>query len=232
MADDRLYMNWDGLGVSLKTGKSQTEFNEPLFEGLYRSNEKLKTFHKAMNGVQARNFAEFANKFDFSRYKSHCDIGGGTGLLSIQVCQNNKTMSCLTFDMKPVEGLAKEMTKKSGIDVKVVSGDFFKDPIPKCDVITMGNILHDWDLDKKKLLMKKVYDSLPQGGSFVVIEDVIDDERRVKTSGLLMSLNMLIETGSGFNFSYKDFDSWAKEIGFRETYSIDLAMGSSLVAVK
>jgi hypothetical protein len=101
--------------------------------------------------------------------------------------------------------------------VSTTSGDFFSDDFPKADVITMGNILHDWSLDKKKHLIKKAYDALPENGAFVVIETIIDDDRRENPLGLLVSLNMLIEGGDAFNFSHAEFDSWAKEAGFRET---------------
>jgi hypothetical protein len=91
------------------------------------------------------------------------------------------------------------------------------------DVITMGMILHDWNLEKKMHLVRAAYDALPPGGAFVVIENLIDDSRRENTFGLLMSLNMLIEFGDAFDFTAADFFGWCREVGFSRTEVIPLA---------
>src|SRR4029079_18828603 len=96
-------------------------------------------------------------------------------------------------------------------------GDFFKDPLPSVDVITMGHILHDWNLEVKQMLIRKSYEALPKGGALIIYEAIIDDERRQNAFGLLMSLNMLIETQDGFDYTGADCSSWMKEAGFRET---------------
>ena len=74
----------------------------------------------------------------------------------------------------------------------------------------MGNILHDWDETQKQALIDKAYAGLPSGGALVVIENIIDDERRVNAFGLLMSLNMLIELPGGFDYTGAQFDGWAR----------------------
>lgn len=62
--------------------------------------------------------------------------------------------------------------------MSTATGDFFKAPLPKADVITMGMILHDWNFDNKMKLIRAVFDALPPGGAFVAIETIIDDARR------------------------------------------------------
>jgi ABC-type antimicrobial peptide transport system permease subunit len=76
--------------------------------------------------------------------------------------------------------------------VRIASGDFFKDPLPKAGVITMGMILHDWNLQKEIQLIRAAYDALPPGGAFIAVEALIDNARRENVFGLLMSLNMPI----------------------------------------
>ena len=111
--------------------------------------------------------------------------------------------------------------------------DFFNDPLPRADVITMGMILHDWNLEKKKHLVKAAYDALPAGGAFVAIENIIDDARRQNAFGLMMSLNMLIEFGEAFDFTGADFDRWCREAGFRKTEIMHLAgPASAAIAYK
>ena len=238
MCNNRLYAYWNDFEEGLKTGLPQNEIKtggKSLFEELYATEEKLREFLKAMGGIQMGNFMAFANKFDFSSYSTLCDIGGAGGYLAAQVAMNNDHMKCVSFDLPPVSPVATENMNNMGLGTKVViqSGDFLKEDFPKADVITMGNILHDWGIQDKKMLIKKAYDALPQGGALVVIENIIDDNRSENTFGLLMSLNMLIETPEGFDFSAADFDGWAKEIGFAQTSVIHLTGPSSaVIAIK
>jgi hypothetical protein len=146
-----------------------------------------------------------------------CDVGGATGLLSVEVAKRHPHIRATSFDLPAVESVAKKFIASAGLSdrVKTASGDFFKDPLPRADVITMGMVLHDWNLEKKMHLIRSAYDALPQGGAFVAIEALIDDDRRENVFGLLMSLNMLIEFGEAFDFSGADFRKWCGEVGFK-----------------
>ena len=238
MSNNRLYSFWGDLEEALKTGLPQNETktgSKPIFEELYASEEKLREFLKAMGGIQMGNFEVFAKTFDFSNYGTLCDLGGAGGYLSALVAINNAHMKCISFDLPPVGPVATENIKMMNIHdrVSVQSGDFFKDDIPNADVITMGNILHDWGIQDKKMLIRQAYNALPQGGALVVIENIIDDNRSENAFGLMMSLNMLIETPEGFDFSATDFDRWAREIGFSKTSTMPLTGPSSaVIAVK
>ncbi|MGE5407035.1 MAG: methyltransferase, partial [Syntrophothermus sp.] len=107
--------------------------------------------------------------------------------------------------------------------VTAAAGDFFAEPLPTADVITMGHILHDWNLERRMHLIAAAYDALQEGGAFIAIENVIDDARRENAFGLLMSLNMLIETGDGSEFTGAEFADWCKEVGFKEIDVLPLA---------
>jgi len=94
--------------------------------------------------------------------------------------------------------------------VRFVPGDFLKQDLPKGDVVLMGHILHDWDLPTKKMLLKKALDALPASGALIVYEAIIDDDRSKNAFGLMMSLNMLIETPGGFDYTGADCASWRR----------------------
>jgi hypothetical protein len=97
----------------------------------------------------------------------------------------------------------------------------------------MGNILHDWDEENKLNLLRKAFEALPDGGAFAAIENVIDDERKQNVFGLMMSLNMLIETGSGFDYTFDDFNKWTRKVGFKSTVLLPLAgPASAAIAYK
>lgn len=238
MSNNRLYPFWNNLEEGLKTGKPQNETKTggaPVFEALYANESKLREFLNAMGGIQMGNFKALSKSFNFSKYKTHCDLGGAGAHLATQIASHHPHMQCMSFDLSPVEPIAKELVQMMGLDdqVSIQSGDFFNDHIPNADVITMGNILHDWGTKDKKKLITKAYNALPIGGTLIVIENIIDDNRNTNAFGLMMYLNMLIETPEGYDFSLADFNHWANEIGFSKTSILPLTGPSSaIIAVK
>jgi len=228
MANARLYPFWGDLSEALQTGKPQNEIKhtgKAMFEGLYSDEGRLEQFMNAMAGISAGPFHALAETFDFSKYGTLCDVGGATGQLSIILANRHPHLKCTTFDLPVVEPIATRTIEAAGVSdrVEAVGGDFFVDSLPQADVITMGMILHDLNLERKKHLVKAAYDALPEGGAFIVIENIIDDARRENAFGLLMSLNMLIEFGDAFDFTGADLASWCKEAGFREVAVVPLA---------
>jgi len=232
MLNARLFKYWHDLPEALRTGKPQNEEKhgqKGIFETLYAEPPKLEQFMGAMTGLSRINFEAFAEKFDFSPFKTLCDVGGATGLLSIEVARRHPHLKCVSFDLPPVEPIARKSIAAAGLSDRIgtASGDFFKDPLPKADLITMGMILHDWNLEKKMQLVRAAYAALPPGGAFVAIEALIDDARRENVFGLLMSLNMLIEFGEAFDYSGADFRKWCSQAGFKRFDVIHLAGASS-----
>lgn len=234
MFNHRLYGFWGNLEEGLLTGQAQNEVKAgmtDMFAELYKDADRLKEFVNAMSGIQMGNFMNFAQKYDFSKVKTLTDIGGSAALLSLMVAKHQPHMSCTSFDLPAVQPLADETIGHFGLAdrVKTKSGDFFKDKFPAADIIIMGNILHDWDEDTKLVLMKKAYESLQPGGVFIAIENVIDADRNKNVLGLMMSLNMLIETGTGFDYTFADFQGWAKKVGFSATSIMPLLGPASIV---
>lgn len=228
MLNSRLFGFWNHLGTALKTGQPQTEVKhggKSIFEALYSNQATLGEFLDAMTGFQAANFELLAQKFDFSKYKTVSDVGGALALLSRIVGTHHQHLSFTSFDLPPVAPLALKHIKAADMESRItpIAGDFFKDDLPKADVITMGNILHDWNLENKKILIRKAHDALPEGGAFIAIENLIDDARRENAFGLLMSLNMLIEFGDAFDYTGANFREWCSEVGFQRFEIISLA---------
>jgi len=232
MLNARLFKFWNDLPEALRTGKPQNEVKhgqKGVFEELYSDLPRLEQFMGAMTGISRMNFELFAEKFDFSKYRTLCDVGGATGLLCIESAKRHSHLQCVSFDLPAVQSIARKHIAAAGLEDRIAAagGDFFTDPLPKADVITMGMILHDWNLEKKMHLIRSAYDALPPGGAFVVIEALIDDARRENVQGLMMSLNMLIEFGDAFDYSGADFRGWCGEVGFQRFEIIPLAGPSS-----
>ena len=232
MLSARLFKFWHDLPEALRTGQPQNETKhgeKGIFDELYADPAKLELFLDGMTGLSRINFEALAEKFDFSRYRALCDIGGATGLLCIEVAKKHPSIECVSFDLPPVEPVAKKHIAAAGLTdrIRTESGDFFQDRLPRADVITMGMILHDWNLERKMQLIRAAYDALPPSGALIAVEALIDDARRENVFGLLMSLNMLIEFGEAFDYSGADFEKWCREVGFTDFEVIHLAGPSS-----
>jgi hypothetical protein len=200
-----------------------------MFEELYSDPARLEQFMQAMEGGSRGNFHALAETFDFSSCTSVCDVGGATGLLCRIIAARHPHLRTVTFDLPVIAPVAERAIAAAGLADRVTtaSRDFFVDPLPRADVITMGMILHDWDLDRKLQLIRSAYEALPEGGALIVIENLIDDARRENTFGLLMSLNMLIEFGDAFDFTGVDYARWCEEVGFRKIDIVPLAGAAS-----
>jgi O-methyltransferase domain/Dimerisation domain len=228
MANARLFRFWADLTEALRTGAPQNEIKltgRPMFDELYADPARLEQFMHAMAGISAGNFQLLAEKFDFGRYSTLSDVGGATGLLSTITAQRHPHLRCTSCDLSVVRPIAERAIAAAGVAdrVSAVDLDFFADPIPPADVVTMGLILHDWNLEKKMHLIRAAYAALPEGGAFVVVENLIDDARRENVFGLMMSLNMLIEFGDAFDYTGADFAGWCREVGFRDIEIMPLA---------
>ncbi|MBX5454920.1 MAG: methyltransferase [Acidobacteriia bacterium] len=236
MANNRLYRFWGNLTEALRTGRPQNETKdadtEDAFAVLYEDPDRLKEFLDAMAGVQMANFEALCAKFDFGRYRTICDVGGASGALSLIIARHFRGVHCISFDLPEVTAVAERRIAQSGLAdrIKARSGNFLKDELPPADVITMGNILHDWGTATKESLIAKAYKALSPNGALIAIEEIIDDARREHVPGLLMSLNMLIETAEGYNFTFRQFDTWCRAAGFNATELIPLA-GTSSAAI-
>lgn len=233
MANDRLYPFWGHLTEALKTGQPQNEAKsgENTFTTLYADPARLKQFLQAMTGVSLSNAMALAQKFPWSNYKSFVDIGCAQGAVPVQVAKLHPHLSTAGFDLPPVRPIFEEYVQTHGLtgQVRFIAGDFFNDPLPHVDVIVMGHILHDWDLDQKRMLLNKAYASLPKGGALIVYDAMIDNDRRNNVFGLLMSLNMLIETTGGFDYTVASCEGWMRDAGFTSTQHETLAGPHSMV---
>lgn len=220
MCASRLYKFWDGLTDALKTGNVQNEAKHgkgTLFDNIFgQSDEGVVIFMEAMEAANTPAHIEFAKKFDFDGRKNLLDVGGALGRLSCEVARANEDIQCVSLDLERVAGLAMRRVTERGFAgrVKVRAGDFWKDDFDKADVIVMAMVLHDYGLEGKKTLIKKAFEALPEGGALVAIEMLIDDDRKESIEGLIMSMNMMIETDAGFDYTPSDFGLWATENGF------------------
>jgi hypothetical protein len=234
MCNHRLFRFWADLTEGLRTGLPQNEIKHgqpKVFETIYADPARLKEFLRAMTGISRGANIAIARQFPWAQYQTVVDAGTAQGDLVTQIALANPHIQGIGFDLPEVAPIFEDYIADNALSsrVRFQPGSFFTDPLPKADVVTMGHILHDWDLEEKRHIIRRAYDALPDGGAFIVYDALIDDDRRSNAFGLLMSLNMLIETPGGFDYTGADCCAWLREAGFRETRVQHLTGPDSMV---
>jgi len=233
MFNARLFRFWGSLTEALQTGTPQNESRDgtDAFAHLYSDPKLLRQFLSAMSGLSVPGARAMAQKFPWANYKTFVDVGCAQGAAPVQTALAHPHLRGVGFDLAPVQPIFEEYVASHGLQdrLRFHSGSFFTDPLPSADVIVMGHVLHDWDLETKTMLIRKAYEALPTGGAFVVCETLIDDDRSQNLTGFLISLNMLIETPGGFDFTGADGQGWMKDAGFRETRVEHLAGPDAMI---
>jgi hypothetical protein len=234
MVNHRSYGHWNNLTEGLRTGLPQNELKgggAPVFQTIYADPARLREFLKAMSGVSRGANIAIAAKFPWPQYKTVVDAGPAQGDLLTQVLLKNEHLLGIGFDLPEVGPIFEEYVAEHGLSSRLEfqPGSFFTDPLPRADVVMMGHILHDWNLEEKQMLIKKAYDALPNGGALLVYDSIIDDDRSKNAFGLMMSLQMMIETYGGFDYTGADCMRWMRDAGFRDTRVEHLVGPDSMV---
>jgi hypothetical protein len=233
MCSVRLYGLWATLTEALRTGQPQNEGKQgnDFFAALYAQPERLRGFLSAMSGISSGAAQVLAAKFPWKDHKTFVDVGTAQGMVPVTLASAHPHLRGIGFDLPPVQPVFEELVANRGLSDRVSfrSGNFFENDLPKSDVVIMGHILHDWNLSEKKLLLSRALAALPRGGAVIVYDAIIDDERRDNAFGLLMSLNMLIETPGGFDYTGANCQQWMRDAGFASTRVEHLVGRDSMV---
>jgi hypothetical protein len=233
MAAARLYPYWAALTEGLRTGRPQNETTHggDNFATMYADPEKLRLFLTAMTGVSMVEAQAIAAKFPWKKYRTFVDVGAAQGCAPVQIALAHGHLSGGGFDLPPVQPIFEDYVRSFGLESRLSfhAGDVFRDPLPPADVLILGHMLHGWNLQEKHLLLQKAYAALPKRGALIVYDAMIDDARRHNLFGLLMSLNMLIETAGGFDYTPRDCRQWLKQTGFRTSKVVPLTPTRTMV---
>jgi SAM-dependent methyltransferase len=159
-----------------------------------------------------------AAKFPWHRYKTILDIGTAQGCVPVQIASIHPHLTGGGFDLPQVEPVFASYVREHGLAdrLRFFAGDFFTDPLPQAEVLVMGRILHNWDISARELLLQKACQALAPGGALIVYDPLIEESRSQEAHGLLSSLNMLIETSAGSEYTATECTGWMREAGFSD----------------
>ena len=220
----RVYPTWNFLAQALREGAPQ---RGPAASGgfriFYKDLDEFDFFLKGMSGGSRLAGRALAKQFPWQSYNTVIDIGSAQGCVAAELAKAHRHLSGGGFDLEELRDPFESFVRSCGFDdrLKFFSGNFFADPLPTADVLILGRILHDWSVPQRELLLRKAHAALSDNGALIVYEAFIDDLRR-KPGGLLSSLNMLLQTNDGSEFTTRECRASMQEMGFGDTYVIRL----------
>lgn len=239
MINDRLYPFWGNLEEALQTGRTQNELDDDQthpFEGvIYHDDDILEQFVGAMTSLSMGAAEVFAHEFPWEEHETVVDLGTSEGVVPKRIAEANDHIHAIGADLPRIEPYFQEFAGESSaadrIEFRVA--DFFADEsLPAADVYILGHILHDWGLDDKRAILSKVAEAVNPGGAIIVYGTMIDEERREAELPLLMSLNMLIETPAGFDYTAGQCIEWLHQAGFEGGESRPLPGPDTMVVAR
>jgi hypothetical protein len=234
MADKRLYAGWGKLAEALRTNRPTTwdpAVHSSLFDG--EDPVMLALFWEAMHSLSMMTAHKLGEAVDLCDFRRLLDIGGGSGAYDIELCKQYGELRATVFDLPHVAAIAAGKIIEAGLTdrIETAGGNFFEQLPGDHDVHLLSMILHDWDEAKNRALLRRSFEALPSGGAVVISELLVNDEKTGPAPAALMSLNMLIETEGGRNYTPAEYSAWLDEAGFRrvETVWFDAPAASGAV---
>lgn len=221
MLNRRLYSGWDKLSEAITTNRPTTwdpDKQKSLFEG--SDPGMMQTFWQAMHSLSTFTARSLGEAVDFRPFRKLLDVGGGSGAFDIELCQRYSNLSATVYDLPFVAEIAAERIAEAGLTDRIAThpGDFFADSSYPGghDVILLSMIMHDWSEQEDRAILEKCYEALPSGGAVVISELLVNDNKTGPAPAALMSLNMLVETVGGRNYTAAEYRSWLEDIGYRD----------------
>jgi acetylserotonin N-methyltransferase len=220
-SDRILYRLWGRLEDALHEGTNRwtQEFGakDDIFDHFFASDEDKEVFLKGMHGFGVTTSPRVVAAFDLSRFGLFADLGGGTGHLTIEACRRYPGMRGVVFDLPKVRPVAERHVQAAGMGSRIafVGGSFFEDELPEADLFAMGRILHDWSEEKVRVLLRRAFERLPEGGGLLLAEKLLNPRKDGPATAQLQSLNMLICT-EGRERTAAEYEALAREAGFGE----------------
>jgi SAM-dependent methyltransferase len=230
----RHYHNWGALTQALRSGAPRSD-GVGDYKALHDGDPMQAVFLNGMTAGSLLAAQALAAKFPWDGVRTVIDVGCAQGGAVAEIARAHSHLTGGGFDLPPVESAFSRYVEDNGLSdrLQFYAGDFFTDALPSADALVMGRILHNWDLATKKMLLKKAHLALPPGGVLIVYDPMIDDDRRANAHALLSSLNMLIETADGFEYTGSECAEWMTQAGFTQVHAEPLGdVHTAIVAKK
>jgi hypothetical protein len=224
---------WAGLFHSVRTGENAFQHIHATDVWAYRSSrpDENAIFNRAMTALSRRSNAALLARYDFGRYRTIVDVGGGNGALLVAILSAYPDLVGVLFDQPHVVGAASAVLEHAGVAerCRVVAGSFFEEIPEGADSYLLRAVIHDWKDEEAIRILGVVRRAIPSEGTVLLIERVIrspNEGRDAKFS----DLNMLVVPG-GQERTCEEFVTLLDAGGFRLAGVVDTGVYSVLEAL-
>jgi acetylserotonin N-methyltransferase len=220
-SNDVMWKLWANLEDAVREGTHRWQqafgWEGGIFSHLFSDEHAKREFLMGMHGYGRISSPAIVSAFDLSRFKLFCDLGGATGHMAIAACERYPHMRAIVFDLPEALPLAQEIVgaAKAADRIELIGGDFFADDLPKCDLIGLGRILHDWTEEKINKLLRRIYDRLPTGGGLLIAEKLLWEDKTGPRWAQMQNLNMLTCT-EGKERTLSEYENLLTKAGFSD----------------
>nr|WP_062216768.1 methyltransferase [Streptomyces sp. NBRC 109706] len=217
--DPLMVRSWERLADSVRTGEPAFDqvFGKGFFEHLEERPELSAAFNASMSEGTRTTAAVLPGAYDFARFHTVVDVGGGDGTLLAAVLRAHPALRGVVHDTPRGLAQAPATMERAGVASRcsVVTGDFFASVPAGGDLYLLKSVLHDWDDDRAATLLGNCRQVLPPDGRVLLVEPVLPPLARPGEAGWYLSdLNMLVNLG-GLERTRADFEALLARAGFR-----------------
>nr|WP_240163297.1 acetylserotonin O-methyltransferase [Mycolicibacterium sphagni] len=223
--------HWSHLTDAVRTGTAVVPQlrGKPTFEYLAGEPDLAEVFNQAMTGVSEFAVAPVIAAYDFSRFSTIADIGGGHGRLLAAILGSAPQSRGVLFDLPQVVAKAPALLRKHGVQnrVQIVGGSFFDSAPTGADAYVLKNVIHDWPDEDAVRILRTVRAAARPGARILLIEFVIPDHDR-NFHGKWVDLEMLVVAGARERTA-AEYDRLLKRADFRLDRVVDTVGPISII---
>lgn len=176
MIAQHCYPAFEELLYSVQTGRPgfDKRFGEPLFDHLSKHPEEGRLFDQAMQSVHGPETPAMIAAYDFSAFKTICDVGGGNGHTLLEVLRAAPGSRGIVFDLPGVAERTAPNIAAAGLAgrCRAEAGSFFEG-VPTADAYILRHIIHDWDDAKSIQILRNCRKAAAPGARILIVESVI-----------------------------------------------------------
>jgi len=224
-----LWEFWSRLDVAVRTGKP-TAFENVKEDA---DDHRLRDFLKSMHNIGSIQAEEICRKLRIKEYQKLLDLGGGQGTYAVRFAMKNPEMTATVYDLPDVIKITRKFICESGLQgrVKTQAGNCLEDDFgrERFDIIFVSNLLHMYNPDENREILKKCWYSLMKKGIVVIQEFALNSVKTRPAFSTLFGLNMLLGTVGGAIYAGDEIEKWLQMIGFRKVKKMTLSLDSNLI---
>ncbi|MDA2812988.1 methyltransferase [Nocardiopsis sp. RSe5-2] len=216
LADAALYPLWGRLTEALRTGRPQVP-EDPAFLQGYRDPDLADRFMGAMDAVNAEAARAIAAGLDWSGVEVVADFGGARGNLAAGLVRAHPHLKAVCVDLPETAPLFERHMDRLGTTGQVAfhAADLLADPLPRADAVVLGHMLHYFGDGDRTELLRRAAGAVGPSGAVLVYDRMIGGDRRGPALSLLGSLNMLLSSDGGREYTVDECRGWMEEAGLR-----------------